>query len=255
MKTSTLILIIVILVLLLIVIGAIYYGVYKLKQKTRAFSRQVFGTDSLKEGFEQIEAEYAVTPKSVSAVTSLYLPKITKDFPEFSYDEMKDKARNVLTSYLLAINDFDPGKLTEGTSELKNKLEHIIILLKNKDQREHFDKIKIHRTEISNYTKKSGRCIITMQSSIQYYHYITDQNGRVISGSKDVLFQSKYETDLIYIQDRALVEGDLGEADGLNCPNCGAPITSLGQKFCEYCGTGVVAYNIHVWSFSDVREC
>ena len=143
MKTSTLILIIVILVLLLIVIGAIYYGVYKLKQKTREFSRQVFGTDSLKEGFEQIEAEYAVTPKSVSAVTSLYLPKITKDFPEFSYDEMKDKARNVLTSYLLAINDFDPGKLTEGTSELKNKLEHIIILLKNKDQREHFDKIKI----------------------------------------------------------------------------------------------------------------
>ena len=148
-----------------------------------------------------------------------------------------------------------PAGGSSFAQELKNKLEHIIILLKNKEQREHFDKIKIHRTEISNYTKKSGRCIITMQSSIQYYHYITDQTGRVISGSKDVLFQSKYETDLIYIQDRSLVEGDLGEADGLNCPNCGAPITSLGQKFCEYCGTGVVAYNIHVWSFSDVREC
>ena len=251
----TLILIIVMLVLLLIVIGAIYYGVYKLKQKTRQFSRQVFGTDSLMEGFDQIEAEYAVTPKSVSAMTSLYLPRITRDFPEFSYDEMKEKAQNVLTSYLLAINDFNPGRLTEGNSELKNKLEHEISLLKNRDQREHFDKIKIHRTEISGYTKKSGRCIITMQTSVQYYHYITDNSGRVISGSKDVLFQSKYETDLIYIQDRALVEGDLGDAEGLNCPNCGAPITNLGSKFCEYCGTGVVTYNIHVWSFSDVREC
>jgi len=243
------------LILLLVVIGAIYYGVYKLKQKTRQFSRQVFGTDSLMEGFEQIEAEYAVTPKSVSAMTSLYLPRITKDFPEFSYDEMKKKAQNVLTSYLLAIHDFNPGRLTEGNSELKNKLEHAISLLKNKDQREYFDNIKIHRTEISGYTKKSGRCIITMQTSVQYYHYITDNSGRVISGSKDVLFQSKYETDLIYIQDRALVEGDLGDAEGLNCPNCGAPITNLGSKFCEYCGTGVVTYNIHVWSFSDVREC
>lgn len=253
MKT-TFILGIIFLVLLLIVIIAIAIGVYKLKQKTRRFSRQVFGTDSLMEGFDQIEAEYSVTPKSVSAMTSLYLPKITRDFPEFSYDEMKEKAQNVLTSYLLAINDFNPGRLTDGNSELKNKLEHAILLLKNKDQREHFDKIKIHRTEISGYTKKSGRCIITMQTSVQYYHYITDNSGRVISGSKDVLYQSKYETDLIYIQDRALVEGDLGDAEGLNCPNCGAPITNLGSKFCEYCGTGVVTYNIHVWSFSDVRE-
>ena len=251
----TLILLIVMLVLLLIVIAAIYIGVYKLKQKTRQFSRQVFGTNSLMEGFEQIEAEYAVTPKSVSAMTSMYLPRITRDFPEFSYDEMKEKAQNVLTSFLLAVNDFNPGRLTDGNSELKNKLEHTIAILKNKDQREHFDNIKIHRTEISAYTKKSGRCIITMQTSVQYYHYITDSSGRVISGSKDVLFQSKYETDLIYIQDRALVEGDLGDAEGLNCPNCGAPITNLGSKFCEYCGTGVVTYNIHVWSFSDVREC
>lgn len=253
--SATLILLIIALVLLLLVIGAVYYGVYKLKQKTRQFSREVFGTDSLKDGFEQIEAEYATTPKSVSAVTSLYLPKITRDFPEFSYEEMKTKAQNVLTSFLLAVNDFNPGKLTEGNSELKNKLEHTIALLKNKNQREHFDNIKIHRTEISGYTKKSGRCVITMQTSVQYYHYITDHDGRVISGSKNILYQSKYETDLIYIQDRALVEGNLGDAEGLNCPNCGAPITNLGSKFCEYCGTGVVAYNIHVWSFSDVREC
>ncbi len=250
----TLILMIICLILVLCVIGAVYYAIYRLKQKTRQFSRQVFGTESLKEGFDQIEAEYAATPKSVSAMTSLFLPRITKDFPEFSYDEMKKKAQNVLTSYLLAIHEFNPGRLTEGNSELKNKLEHKIVLLKNKEQREYFDNIKIHRTEISGYTKKSGRCIITMQTSVQYYHYITDSHHNVISGSKDVLFQSRYETDLIYIQDRSLVENDLGDADGLNCPNCGAPITNLGAKFCEYCGTGVVAYNIQVWSFSDVRE-
>ena len=251
---STLILLLIVLLLILIIIGIISYGIYRLKQKSKQFSRQVFGTDTLKEGFDQIEAEYAVTPKSVSAMTSLLLPQITKDFPDFSYDEMKEKAQNVLTSFLLAIHAADPSKLTEGNSELKNKLEHRIAILKNKDEHEYFDNIKLHRTEISSYRKRDGRCIVTFQTSVQYKHYITDADGNILSGSRDTLFQSKYETDLIYIQDRSIVSSHLESALGINCPNCGAPITSLGQKFCEYCGTGIVELNILAWSFSDIRE-
>lgn len=251
---DTLIVFIIFLVILLVVIGIIAIAVFCIKRKVRDFARQVFGTNTLKEGFENMEAEYATTPKSVSAMTSLVLPRITKDFPDFSYDEMKEKAQNVLTSYLLSIHNFNPGQLSEGNSELKNKLENAIQILKNKDQREYFGSIKIHRTELSAYNKKAGRCIVTFQSSIQYYHYIQDLEGRLVSGSRDTLFQSKYEVDLIYIQDRSLVENEPESSLGLNCPNCGAPIKNLGQKFCEYCGTGVVELNIHAWSFSDVRE-
>ena len=248
---------IVILVLILVIIGLIYYGVYYLKKKAREFSRQVFGTDSLKEGFDAIESEYATTPKSVSAMTSLYLPRITKDFPDFSYDEMKTKAVNVLTSFLLGLATFDVGALTEGNSELKNKLENTINIWKTKSQKPHFDSIKVHRTELSNYTKKDGRCIITFQSSVQYYQYVTDDvTHQIVSGSKDVLYQSKYEIDLVYIQNRSLLADEhiANSALGVNCPNCGAPITNLGAKFCEYCGTGVVEVNIHAWDFDDVRE-
>ena len=254
--STSLTMILIILILALIIIGFICIGIYTLKQKTREFSRQVFGTDTLKEGFDNMEAEYAITPKSVSAMTSLYLPKITRDFPDFSYDEMKPKAVNVLTSYLLGIATGNIGALSEGNSELKDKLENAISIWKNKDQHPHFDSIKVHRTEISNYTKKDGRCIITFQSSVQYYQYVTDSDGQIISGKKDVLFQSKYETDLVYIQDRTLLsEEHMGSsALGVNCPNCGAPITNLGAKFCEYCGTGIVELNIHAWSFGDVRE-
>lgn len=253
---STLILILVILVLALVVIGLIWYGIYRMKKKVREFSRQAFGTDSLKEGFDQIEKEYEITPKSVSAMTSVCLPRIKKDFPDFSYDEMKGKADNVLTSFLLGLSALNAGTLTEGNTELKDKLENMIQIWKNKDETPHFDAIKIHRTEISSYTKKAGRCIITFQSSVQYHQYVTDRDGKIISGDKDALFQSKYDVDLVYIQDRSLVEdAHLGnETLGINCPNCGAPITNLGAKFCEYCGTGIVELNIHAWSFSDVRE-
>lgn len=253
---ASLILILVILVLALIVIGSIWYGVYQLKKKVHEFSRQAFGTDTLKEGFEQVEKEYEVTPKSVSAMTSVCLPRIKKDFPEFSYDEMKAKANNVITSYLLGLASLDASKLTEGNSELKNKLENQIQIWKSKDKKPHYDSIKIHRTEISSYTKRAGRCIVTFQASVQYHQYVTDHEGHIVSGSEEKLFQSKYDADLVYIQDRSIVEDKhLGnDALGVNCPNCGAPITNLGAKFCEFCGTGIVEINIHAWQFDDVRE-
>lgn len=252
--TTTLILMIVVLVLALIVIGAIAYGIYKAKKKVQEFSRMAFGTPDLKKGLEQVEKEYEVSPKSVSTMTNLYLPRITKDFPDFSYPEMKERAQNCLTSYLLGLHHFDPGMLKEGNAQLKSKLEHDISILKNADKREHFDNIRIHQTEIAGYAKRSGKCIVTFQTSIQYNYYVTNPEGEVIQGKKDTLFQSKYEEDLIYIQDASLIDTKYEAAMGLNCPNCGAPIVGLGKKFCEYCGTGIVEVNVKAWHFGDVRE-
>lgn len=246
--------IIIILVLLLIIIVLIYLGVYHAKKKVREFSRSVLGTDSVQEGFQKIQQEYAETPKSVSAMTSLCLPNIMKDFPDFQYDEMKERAENVLQSYLLSITNKNPSYLKEGNQELKDKLSMYVSALENKGLTEHFDNIKIHRTEIAQYRKADGRCIVTFQSSIQYYHYITDSTGTVQEGNQTIFFQSKYSIDLIYIQDRNIVENELDLALGVNCPNCGAPVSGLGAKFCEYCGTPIIELNIHAWSFSDVNE-
>ncbi len=68
--------IIVILVLVLIVIGCVAYGIMRVKNAVEDFSRDAFCTPDIREGFKQVEEEYASTPKSVSAMTSLYLPKI-----------------------------------------------------------------------------------------------------------------------------------------------------------------------------------
>ena len=175
-----------------------------------------------------MKQEYSTTPKSVSAMTSLALPKIVSDFPDFQYDEMN--------------------------TELKQQLENHIQMLSVKDLREHFDQIKIHRTEICQYRKTAGRCIITFRSALECYHYITDNSSSIKEGSKEYKYQTKYNTDLIYIQDRNLVENELDNALGVNCPNCGAPLSSLGAKVCEYCGTPVIEINIHAWSFSNIEE-
>lgn len=248
--------IIIILILVLAIIIAIWCGIVYIRNKVRETSRTLFGTSDITQAAKQMKQEYSTTPKSVSAMTSLLLPKIVSDFPDFQYNEMKDRTENVLTSYLRAVDGRNPSLLQDGNTELKNQLENQIQMLSARNIQEHFEQIRIHRTEISSYRKSEGRCIITFQSALECYHYSTDitNPSTVLEGSREYKYQTKYNIDLIYIQDRNLVENELDHALGINCPNCGAPLSSLGAKKCEYCGTPVIEINIHAWSFSNIDE-
>ena len=246
--------IIIILVLILVIILLVYCGVRALQKKTREVSQTLFGTEHITEAAEKMRVENATTPKSVASMTNLLLPKIATDFPEFHYDEMKERAENVLTGYLQAINAQNSSLLKDGNTELKQELEHHLQSLYAQGKQEHFENVRIHRTEINQYRKAAGRCTITFQSSLECFHYITEDTSDRIEGSKNYKYQTRYNVDLIYIQDRNLVENDLDHALGLNCPNCGAPLSSLGAKVCEYCGTPIIEYNIRTWTFSHVEE-
>ena len=247
--------IIIVLVLILAIVLSIYVLIYMAKRKAKEISRELFGTSDIKKAAEQMKQEYSQTPKSVSAMTSLMLPRISADFPDFVYDEMKERAENVLVSYLRAIDGNNASVLKDGNQELKDSLTDKLQMLNDKNLTEQFDLIHIHRTEISQYRKDAGRCIITFQTSLECIHYIQDAEGKIIEGSTEYKYQTKFDTDLIYIQDRDVVENEKENALGINCPNCGAPIKSLGAKFCEYCGSAIVELNIHAWSFSSIREC
>lgn len=246
------ILIIIVLVLILVILGIICYAYTTIRNKIRYYSRQLLGTSSLMKGLQTMERETDLTPRSVSGATSLYLPKIVKDFPEFHYDEMKVRAENVLLSYLRSVDQEEPDVLVEGTDELKENLQLRIQGLKIQGQREHFKQLRIHRTEIYQYRKGKGRCSILFQSAVEGIHYI-EKSGQILTGKTDHLEQSKYNVEVVYIQDRELVEAkEMGL--GLNCPNCGAPLSALGAKTCLYCDTPVREINIHSWNFSAVTE-
>lgn len=245
--------IIIILVLLLILAGIIYYAYTKIRDKVRTVSNMMFGTDSLAEGFQHLETEEAVTPKSVSSATNLYLPAIMRDFPEFHYDEMKTRAENVLVSYLHSVEAKDVKLLSEGTAELKEQLRMRIQMLKNQEQEEHFYNIIIHKTAINKYRKEKGRCSIVLQSAVEHIHYI-EENGKIVKGRNNLQEQTKYNVEVSYIQDHEMVE-ELGDAGlALNCPNCGAPLPGVGAKVCAYCDTPVVEFNIRTWNFTKVEE-
>ena len=191
------------------------------------------------------------TPRSVSAMTRLMEPQIMRDFPEFSWEEFKHKSENMLTSALLAISEGNPNCLVEATEDIRNQVINII-----EDNRANgigvtYSDIQIHQTEIADYRKVNGKCIIIIQSAVGYY-YCKMKDGRIIDGDHDRKTQTKYNVELIYIQD--IDSAKIDNAIGTQCPQCGAPIKILGAKYCEYCGSGVIPLNIKVWSLHKFYE-
>lgn len=244
---------IIFLVLLLVVMGIAFLAYIRLRNKVREVSRTAFGTDNIVEGFKQAELDAAMTPKSISAATNLYLPQIMRDFPQFQYDEMRTRAENVLTSYLRAVDEQKVSLLTEGTSELRDELQTRIHMLQNQEEDETFKNVKIHRTEIAHYRKAKGRCSVVFQTAVEYIHY-TKKDGKIVRGKEDLRQQAKYDIEVIYIQDRDYIENISDMALAPNCPNCGAPLPQLGAKFCQYCNSPILEFNIRTWNFCKVTE-
>ena len=222
-----------------------------IRNKLRNVSRQLFGTESIVDGLNKQADIVAETPKSVSGMTRLMEPQIMRDFPDFNWSEFKHKAENMLTSALLAISSEQPEKLVDASEDVKNQVLNIIADNQAAQVREVYNNIKIHQTEISNYRKDKGNCIIVIQSAVEYYHYKVS-GDHVTEGSKERKVQTKYNVELLYVQDGE--EKEFDNAFTTTCPQCGAPARGLGNMICEYCGAHVVPINTKVWSLHKLYQ-
>ena len=250
MNTGLLIQILIIAAVVILVVVAVLI----VRNKIRNFSRQMFGTDSLVEGYKNQTHEYNETPLSLHAMTDIYLPQIMRDFPEFEYEAYKNKAESLMRSYFTAVSAKKTSALTEECSPtLKNNVQGIIDDLNAKNQTKFFDSVVLHDIQIARYAKDGATATIFFEISTGCYNYTEDENGNVVSGSKEEKKQAIYQIGLVYVQDIDKVGNHL-EGLGINCPNCGAPVKNLGSKFCEYCGTSISEINIRAWRFNSVAE-
>ncbi len=195
----------------------------------------------------------ATTPKSVSAMTTVYLPQIRRDFPDFNFPVFRQKAENTLRNILLSISSGRLLRLSDASPALAAQVRARIADNKSSGRAEQYGDITIHRTEITRYEKRPGLCVITLQSAVGYQYSLTE-NGELIGGSRERLTQTKYNMELHYVQDVSALTGAYATAVGVVCPNCGAPVTSLGAKKCEYCGSGIVPIEDRVWKINRYEE-
>ena len=223
-------------VLLIIFIVFCYFFV---RNKLRNISMKYLGTTDIKSVIEKAQLEDEELPKSLSSMDSVYLEQIKKDFPDININELKRMCEKEIINAYRAIENKDTSGISSG--KIKSFVASAIDDLGNESVS--YDDLSIHKTVVAKYEKSGGVATIYFATSFQYI--MKKSNGI----SKKV--QDRVRCEYIYIIDASKVE-EYEKVLGINCPNCGAPVTSLGNKSCSYCGTGIVDVVNKVWIINDL---
>lgn len=228
---------IIIFLILLIIVGTLYFIIKRDIKKTW---KNFFGDKSFNEVMNQQQIETENTPKSLFGMETSYLGQIKKDFPDLNINELKSMGENYIIKYLNAIEEKDKTKIEHTSDKMMSIIESKISDLKNKSVK--YDNIKIHRTVVNKYEKKNGIATITLQTAFEYIYKENEKTKKI---------QDRYSSEFIYTIDS---EQTKTNALGLNCPNCGAPIKNLGEKFCVYCGSGIKDIVKRSWILNNIFQ-
>ncbi|SFG06737.1 zinc ribbon domain-containing protein [Oribacterium sp. WCC10] len=208
------------------------------------------------------EAEATARPKSLASMDSIYVPRIERDFPEFSWDEWKTRIQNAVVLRMEAIDKREP-ELLNGYPEVMREVESLItndsVVSSGRAYSEDVLEYKsryAYKTVVAGYEHGDGICTIHAQTSASYERRVkvgtkSNSTGESSTGWQMRKFQSVFNTDLVYVQDEKKTDGKMR---GYTCPNCGAPVTGLGTKICAYCGTGLEGMNLKVWRINRIWE-
>lgn len=223
-------------VLIIILIILITYLI--IKKKIRDFSQEFFGTPDIKKAIRDLEQEAENTPKSLAGMEPVIRPRLKNDFPQLNVNELKSISENKIMACFRDIEEKNLDKIYES-----EKIANFIRERIEKDAS--YDSIKIHKTIINSYEKRNNIATIRVRTALEYKY-----SDRRIQNKK---IQTRFETEFIYIIDSSKIP-EKQKGLSLNCPNCGAPIKNLQEKYCVYCNCGIIDIVKKVWTFNNIRE-
>ena len=226
-------------IIVVVILLAVMIAVVKIRRRMRRFfnSAEVRLVRELVRSVQNGELQQEEPPKSLGGMTSIYLPQILRDFPEFNWEELRAEVERSVKELLEAKNVRASGA------------------------------VRIHKTVISRYQKYNGTASILCETAAEYWTATESQeNGRAAvrnarqsekgqRGQNDTTQQTRKkqtvcEAELVYVYDSSLS----GTAASLVCPNCGAPVEQLGVKQCRYCASILEVSGTKSWKIQNVRE-
>ena len=171
------------------------------------------------------------TPKSLNAMDSLLLPQIMKDFPEYNRAMLEERViRDAGLYYESALAGrvlLDKGVSFSLRDGLLDKLPGDVK-----------GGISVRRVALAAYDRRGRDKLITYQAAVQYE-------------GKDERRRQK-RLSLTYIA--SYVSDPTNNIEVIKCPNCGAPVPTMGEKVCSYCGSALTVYAGAGWVLIKLNE-
>ena len=187
------------------------YRAIKVVRRSRKWLHELVGA------IQTAEQEAEVRPKSLASMERLLLPDVRRDFPEYDARLM---ARRVEQDALCYYRSLQKKQVlfgeTQGVYSFLQRMEEAV--LRNGEEIAH---PHVHKAVLCNYSGEGMQRFVTYQAACQYQN----RAGKTV----------QVRLELTYI---AAGKADIEQNISVyQCPNCGAPISSIGRKVCEYCGT------------------
>lgn len=193
--------------------------------------------------------------KQVSSLTAVLLPTILNDFKDFNEREFYNKTEEYIRCILTSIETQNINLLKSDDYDLiRKKIDFQIKDLKDIDISYRYDDIIFHKHAIKSYQKSKGMIKLEISTTLEYY-YEKRKKDKILINDK-VKKQTRYTTTYVYIYDTKKAGFEI-QVLGLNCPNCGSPISSLEKTDCPYCKSGLnitVASLLKCWKIIDIKE-
>lgn len=222
-----------------ILIGFVVFCYFFVKRKLNDISNKYLGGSNLKTIFEEARIQDEEVPKSLSSMDSIYLEQIRKDFPDVNINELKRMSEKEIINTYRAIENKNVS--TIKNEKIKSFVSSVIDDLG--DISVSYDDLTIHKTVVSKYEKNGGVATIYFSTSFQYFERKNDGSSKKV--------QDRVKCEYIYVIDETKVDNSK-KVLGISCPNCGSPITSLGNKNCSYCGSSVIDVVKKTWIINDL---
>ena len=227
------------------IIVLILYAKIKMAARKYGFSNIGSIIDEVRKGAN--DAKY--NHKHVVGMTKLLKPSIEKDFPSFNESELFNMTETGLRTIF---NSLEEQEVSDDLPLLREQLKQIIYDFKSDNINVRYDDVKFHDFSIKKYYKKNGVATIQVSTALEYF-YKKMKGKKIVDDYSSYKKQTRYTVDFIYVYDITQIK-DYTHVIGINCPNCGAPLTDLGNKICKYCHTALDDVNLKNWMFSSYKE-
>jgi len=220
---------------------AVLFAVYviaKIVGTVRTWSSNLLGgltLSDLRKAIADGKAE-AENPseRTLFGATSIYLPKIMQDFPDFHLPEAKT-ALNVLLDEYLHIRYGGTDKFKQSTVE-PDLVNAVPKVASGSSGALEVSNVNFHDAAISRYEKTNEYATITYVATVGYTAGGQRHEDRYFIDSTLKLREHGVEKKLLV------------------CTRCGGTIDSTSEKVCPYCGCGIIWDTRKSWRFTQIKE-